>query len=171
MLGTLLATGAGITGASMHMVTHAFGKITLFFCAGAILVSTCKTRVSELAGIGRRMPWTMGAFAIASLAMIGLPPTAVFVSKWYLFTGAVDTGQLLAVSILLLSTLLTASYLLPVVYTAFFETPEEPGDKTYGEAPPAMLLALGVTTLGTLLLFFFPDSLLTLASQLTGTGT
>jgi len=171
VLGTLLATGAGITGASMHMVTHAFGKITLFFCAGAVLVSTCKTRVSEMAGIGRSMPWTMGAFAIASLAMIGLPPTAVFVSKWYLFTGAVDAGQLLAVSILLLSTLLTAGYLLPVVYTAFFETPGEPGGNTYREAPPAMLLALGVTTLGTLLLFFFPDSLLALASQLTGTGT
>ena len=171
VLGALLANAGGIMGGAMHMVTHAFGKITLFFCAGAILVSTCKTRVSELAGIGRSMPWTMGAFAIASLAMIGMPPTAVFVSKWYLLTGAVDAGQLLAVAVLLLSTLLTAGYLLPVVYTAFFETPEASGNDTHGEAPPAILLALGVTTLGTLALFFFPDVLLTLARLLAGPET
>jgi len=171
VLGALLANAAGIMGGAMHMASHAFGKITLFFCAGAILVSTCKTRVSELAGIGRSMPWTMGAFAIAALAMIGMPPTAVFVSKWYLLTGAVDAGQLLAVAVLLLSTLLTAGYLLPVVYTAFFEAPGDPGDGTHGEAPPAILLALGVTTLGTLALFFFPDVLLALARLLAGSET
>jgi multicomponent Na+:H+ antiporter subunit D len=168
VLGALLANAAGIMGAAMHIATHAFGKITLFFCAGAILVSTRKTRVSELAGLGRSMPWTMGAFAIASLAMIGLPPTAVFVSKWYIILGAVDAGQMLAVAVLLLSTLLTAGYLLPVVYTAFFEAPREPGSDTHGEAPPTILLALGVTTLGTLVLFSFPDIPLALARQLAG---
>ena len=168
VLGALLANAAGIMGAAMHIATHAFGKITLFFCAGAILVSTRKTRVSELAGLGRSMPWTMGAFAIASLAMIGLPPTAVFVSKWYIILGAVDAGQMLAVAVLLLSTLLTAGYLLPVVYTAFFEAPRDPGRDTHGEAPPTILLALGVTTLGTLVLFFFPDIPLALARQLAG---
>ncbi|MGB5340176.1 MAG: monovalent cation/H+ antiporter subunit D family protein [Gammaproteobacteria bacterium] len=168
VLGALLANAAGIMGSAMHIATHAFGKITLFFCAGAILVSTHKTRVSELAGIGRRMPWTMGAFAIASLAMIGMPPTAVFISKWYLLTGAVEADQMIAVGVLLLSTLLTAGYLLPVVYTAFFNTPGEAGNASQGEAPPAMLLALAVTTLGTLLLFCFPDFPLALARQLTG---
>jgi len=171
VLGALLANAAGILGATMHIATHAFGKITLFFCAGAILVSTRRTRISELAGIGRSMPWTMGAFAIAALAMIGMPPTAVFVSKWYILAGAVDAGQMLAVAVLLLSTLLTAGYLLPVVYTAFFETPGKPDNETHGEAPPAILLALGVTTLGTLVLFFFPDLLLAFANQLTGSGT
>ena len=111
------------------------------------------------------------AFAIAALAMIGMPPTAVFVSKWYILSGAVDAGQMLAVAVLLLSTLLTAGYLLPVVYTAFFETPGKPDNETHGEAPPAILLALGVTTLGTLMLFFFPDLLLAFANQLTGSGT
>jgi len=171
VLGTLLANAAGIMGSAMHIATHAFGKITLFFCAGAILVRTRKTLVSELAGIGRSMPWTMGAFAIASLAMIGMPPTAVFVSKWYIFLGVVDAGQLVALAALLLSTLLNAGYLLPVVYTAFFDAPGEAAGDTHGEAPPAILLALGMTTLGTLALFFFPDILLALASQLAGPGT
>ncbi len=164
ILGALLANAAGILGGAMHIATHAFGKITLFFCAGAILVSSRKTRVSELAGIGRSMPWTMGAFAIASLAMIGMPPTAVFISKWYLLFGAVDADQMIAVSALLLSTLLTAGYLLPVVYTAFFDR----ADETHSEAPPAILLALGVTTLGTLVLFFYPGIPLALARQLAG---
>jgi multicomponent Na+:H+ antiporter subunit D len=170
VLGALLANSAGIMGGAMHIATHAFGKITLFFCAGAILVSTRKTRVSELAGVGHSMPWTMGAFAIASLAMIGMPPTAVFVSKWYIILGAVDAGQMLAVIVLLLSTLLTAAYLLPVVYTAFFETSGELGCDKRGEAPPSILLALGVTTLGTLVLFFFPEIPLALAGQLAGSG-
>ena len=171
VLGALLANAESIMGSAMHIATHAFGKITLFFCAGAILVSTRLTRVSELAGIGRSMPWTMAAFAIASLAMIGIPPTAVFVSKWYLLLGALDAGQVIAVAVLLLSTLLSAGYLLPVVYTAFFDAPRKPDGPAYGEAPPTLLVAMGLTSLGTLVLFFYPDILLALAGRFAGTET
>ena len=103
VLGAVLASAWGTVGAAMHIVMHAFGKITLFFCAGAVLVAAHKTEVSELGGLGRRMPVTMGAFVVASLCIIGLPPLGGMWSKWYLATAAVDAGEWALLGVLLVS--------------------------------------------------------------------
>ena len=107
-------------GAALHITAHAFGKITLFFAAGSLYTAAHKTEIWQLDGVGRRMPWTMGAFAVGSLSMIGLPPTGGFVSKWYMLVGAFDARSVLAVSVLVVSTLLNAGYFVPIVYRAFF---------------------------------------------------
>ena len=90
VLGAMLGVVSGAVGGGLHIAMHAFGKITLFFCAGAIMVTAHKTRVSQLNGIGRRMPWTMGAFAVGAVSMIGAPPVARFISKAYLLLGSLD---------------------------------------------------------------------------------
>ncbi len=142
-------------GAMLHILGHAFGKITLFFAAGAIYTASHKTRVSELAGIGWRMPWTMGAFAIGAIAMIGLPPTAGFLGKWFILSGALSTGHWLAVAVILASTVLNAAYYLPILHAAFFR--DGAADDRHGEAPLPMVIALGATAAMTVLLFFFPS--------------
>jgi multicomponent Na+:H+ antiporter subunit D len=169
-LGAMLGVAAGAIGGGLHIAMHAFGKITLFFCAGAILVTAHKARISELDGIGRRMPWTMTAFTIGAISMIGAPPAAGFISKWYLFSGALQTGQLLAVTAIVLSTVLNAAYFMPIVYAAFFK--EESANhqhQAHGEAPLPIVLALGATALCTVLVFFFPDIPLSLMRQMVGT--
>jgi len=166
MAAALLAP-LSLIGAVMHIAAHAVGKITLFFAAGAIYTAAHKTEVSQLDGIGRRMPWTMGAFAIAALSMIGLPPAAGFISKWYMLSGAMDAQHWLAVSVIILSTLLNAGYFLPIVYRAFFVLPPaDPHGHPHGEAPLLMVVALTATAAGTVLLFFFPDVPLALARQM-----
>jgi multicomponent Na+:H+ antiporter subunit D len=157
-----------LIGAVMHIAAHAVGKITLFFAAGAIYTAAHKTEVSQLDGIGRRMPWTMGAFTIAALSMIGLPPAVGFISKWYMLSGAMEARQWLVVTVIALSTLLNAGYFLPIVYRAFFVAPSagNPGDPhhhPHGEAPLPMVLALTATAAATVLLFFMPDVPLALA--------
>ena len=101
VLGGALATSAGVVGGAMHIATHAFGKITLFFCAGAIYTAAHKRLVSELDGIGYRMPVTMGAFAVGALGLIGLPPFAALWSKWYLVAGAEDGSHIAVIAVLL----------------------------------------------------------------------
>ena len=159
-----------VAGALLHIVAHAFGKITLFFAAGSILVASHKTEISQMKGIGRKMPWTMTAFAIGALSMIGLPPTAGFVSKWYIIQGALQAEHYAALVIIIISTLLNAGYFLPIVYNAFFKAPEPSTDPhdDHGEAPFAAVLALTITAGGTILLFLFPDVPLALARQLVG---
>ena len=113
--------GAGtFEGSLLHIVNHGVAKITLFFCAGALHVHLHLDHVSELDGVGRKMPFTMGAFALASLGLAGLPPMGGFLSKWYLVLGAYEEGQLLAAAIMVFSGLFTAGYLFPVVFRAFF---------------------------------------------------
>ena len=172
VLAALLANAASVAGGSMHLAMHAFGKITLFFCAGAIMVASHKTEVSQLAGIGRRMPWTMAAFTIGAAVMIGLPPTAGFASKWYILLGAVEAEHMFAVAVIVISTLLNAGYFLPIVYMAFFRAPEDAADgpdaHPHGEAPLTVVLALTATAAGTVLLFFFPTLPLALSEQLIG---
>jgi len=163
---TALLVPLSLIGAVLHIAAHAVGKITLFFAAGAIYTAAHKTEVSELDGIGRRMPWTMGAFAIATLSMIGLPPAVGFVSKWYMLSGAMAAQHWLAVAVIVVSTLLNAGYFLPIVYRAFFVAPRDaPHDPAHGEAPLPMVLALGATSAATVLLFFLPDVPLALARQ------
>lgn len=119
VLGAALATSMGVIGGSMQIVMHAFGKITLFFCAGAIYTAAHKTEVSQLDGLGRAMPFTFGAFLIGALSIIGLPPLGGSWSKWYLLVGAADAEQWALMAVLLLSSLLNVAYLLPVPARGF----------------------------------------------------
>ena len=162
-------------GAALHIAAHAFGKITLFFAAGSIYTAAHKTEIHQLDGIGRRMPWTMGAFAVGALSMIGLPPAAGFISKWYMLLGAFNADQLVAVAVIVVSTLLNAAYFGPIVYMAFFR-PERaydgPGDHgehhhhEHGEAPLPIVIATIATATLTVLLFLFPDLPIALAEQM-----
>lgn len=166
MAAALLAP-LSLIGAVLHVAAHAVGKITLFFAAGAIYTAAHKTEVSELDGIGRRMPWTMGAFAIAALSMIGLPPAFGFISKWYMLSGAMAAEHWGAVAVIVVSTLLNAGYFLPILYRAFFVAPASGAhDHPHGEAPWPMVVALTATAAATVLLFFLPDIPLALARQL-----
>ncbi|MDU0353009.1 monovalent cation/H+ antiporter subunit D family protein [Paraglaciecola aquimarina] len=151
-------------GASLHMVAHAFGKITLFFAAGAIYVASKKTEIAQLRGIGRRMPWTMAAFTIGALSMIGVPPTAGFVSKWYILAGAFEANNLVVVFTIIGSTALNAAYFLPILYMAWFEREKE-GGKEHGEAPLLAVIALCLTALLTLGFFLFNGPVIELESQ------
>ena len=170
MAAALLAP-LSLIGAVLHIAAHAFGKITLFFAAGAIYTAAHKTEVSQLDGIGRRMPWTMGAFAIGALSMIGLPPAAGFVSKWYMLSGAMAAQHWVAVAVIVGSTLLNAGYFLPIVYRAFFVAPaHDAHDHPHGEAPLPMVIALTVTAAATVLLFFLPEVPLALARQMLAGG-
>ena len=165
VLGAVLANAAGIAGAAVHIATHAVGKITLFFCAGAILVATHKTRVSELDGLGRQMPITMGAFLVASLSIAGLPPMAGLWGKWYLAFGALDAGYGVLVGVLMLSTLLNIAYLLPIPIRAFFRV-DRSAPAGITEAPAACLIAIVVTATMCLVLFFYPAPILQLVAPL-----
>lgn len=158
-----------VVGAAMHIAVHAFGKITLFFAAGSIHTAAHKDYVSQLDGIGRRMPWTMGAFTIGALSMIGVPPTAGFLSKWFMLQGAWQAEMWGVMAVLAISTVLNAAYFLPIVYRAFFRPlPPDAAHHPHGEAPFPVVLALSLTAAGTLALFFFPDVPLTLARGLVG---
>ncbi len=152
-------------GAAIHIVAHAFGKITLFFAAGAIYVAAKKTEVWQLRGIGRRMPITMTAFTIGAISMIGVPPTAGFVSKWYIIAGAFEADNIVAVMTIIISTALNAAYFLPIVYMAWFEREKEPPAENHGEAPWPAVLALAITALLTLAFFFFNGPVLELERQ------
>jgi multicomponent Na+:H+ antiporter subunit D len=153
-----------IAGAALHIAAHAFGKITLFFAAGAIYTASGKTEVSQLDGIGRSMPWTMVAFGLASLSIIGLPPTAGMFSKWYMVAGAFETHHWFALAVIVASTLLNAGYFLPIVYRAFLKTPAAP--PAHGEAPWTMVAALGFSAAITVAMFFAGDLPLSLLSGL-----
>ena len=153
-------------GAAIHIVAHAFGKITLFFAAGAIYVASKKTELHQLRGIGRRMPWTMAAFTIGALSMIGVPPTGGFVSKWYILAGAFQADNYIALATIILSTTLNAAYFLPIVYMAWFRQENVTPPEDHGEAPFAAVLALSITALLTILFFFFNAPALELERQL-----
>ncbi|MDQ4106381.1 MAG: monovalent cation/H+ antiporter subunit D family protein [Actinomycetota bacterium] len=125
VLGAALLGFLDTVGGVAHLAHQGIMKVTLFFCAGVISETLGLHNVKEMGGVARRMPWTMVAFSLAALGMIGLPPMAGFVSKWFLGVGAVETGQSWAVAVLVASTLLNAAYFLPVIYTAYFKAPEE----------------------------------------------
>ena len=166
VLGALLASSLGIIGGTMHIATHAFGKITLFFCAGAIYAASGEIDISRMRGIGRRMPFTMAAFFMASLSSIGLPPFGGLWSKWYLALGTLDTDQYVLLAVLLISTLLNIAYLIPIPLRAFFCPPEDVPEGGMREAPALSVIALSVTALGCFVLFLFPGPLYRLAAML-----
>lgn len=137
VLGLTLLTGTGWTGGLFHIVNHAALKITLFFCAGALYVHARVERVRDLDGIGRRMPVTMSAFAIAAVGLVGLPPMGGFVSKWYLVLGSADAHQVVFTAVMVLGGVLTAGYLFPIVARAFLRAPPPSTSSTEGPAPAA----------------------------------
>ena len=164
ILGAALLTPTGILGGVAHITNHAVSKITLFLCAGSIYVTTHKTEVSQMSGLARRMPWTMAAFAVASLSLVGIPPASGFVSKWYLALGSVERGGGWPLGVLLASSLLTAAYLGPVVYKAYFEKAPDLAHDTSVEVP-WMVIPLVLTALASLLLGVYPDPVLALAGR------
>jgi multicomponent Na+:H+ antiporter subunit D len=167
VLGAMMANALGIIGGAMHIAMHGFGKITLFFCAGAIYVATHKTEVSEMRGLGRTMPVTMGAFLVASLSLVGLPPLGGLWSKWYLALGTLDAGEYALLGVLMVSSLLNAAYLIPIPVRAFFGTASNPGPESgLKEAPWPCVVALTLTALGCLVLFVFPGPLYRLLGAL-----
>ena len=183
VLGAMLASNIGAMGSTMHIVMHAFGKITLFFCAGAIIVFAHKTEISDMHGLGRKMPVTFFCFFVASLSIIGLPPLGGVWSKWYIALAAAETDQIIFIAVLMISSLLNIAYLMPVVLYGYFGK-EKPADThshgddhshhhappnhsmlkhlTFGrpgiaEAPIMCLAPIILTTIGCFGLFFYAD--------------
>ena len=167
VLAAMLGATSGVVAGSMHIAMHAFAKITLFFCAGAILVSAHKTQVSELNGIGRRMPITMLAFLLGALSIVGLPPLGGSWSKWLLLQATLDAHNMVLLVVLLLSSLLNMFYLVSIPLRAFFAAPaDEAYTKGVNEAPIPSLIAIMITTAGCFILFLMVNPLWNLAGKI-----
>jgi multicomponent Na+:H+ antiporter subunit D len=169
ILGVCLLTPHGITGGLIHIANHAFSKITLFFCAGSIYVATHKKNISEMSGLARSMPFTFGAFAVASLSMIGAPPVAGFVTKWELLLGTIESGSFGIILILLASTLLNVGYFAPVAYKAFFG--KRPAGEPYvgiKEAPLSMVIPLCTSSLISVIIGIYPNFFMNLVKAVIG---
>jgi formate hydrogenlyase subunit 3/multisubunit Na+/H+ antiporter MnhD subunit len=167
LFGVALLSPFGIKGAMIHIPFHAFMKITLFLCAGAIMVVTGKKAISQLAGIGRQMPITMAAFTVGAVGMCGAPPVAGFISKWYLCLGSVQSGHLIFLGVILVSSLLDVIYFFPIVKTAFFDRLPEPVEGARGTAIRIetsrplylfMVVPLALTALFSIVFCFFPGT-------------
>lgn len=171
ILGAVMLTSTAIIGGIAHITMHAFAKITLFFCAGSIYAVAHKTEISQLSGLAKKMPWTMTAFAIGSINMIGVPTVGGFVSKWNLMVGAMELNSIAILCVLLTSTLLNAAYFMPIVYKAFFEKEDEYSQHHHSDhhhdqdikENPFMAVPLFITALMTFVLGLFPDPILNLA--------
>ncbi len=158
VLGVALVSVDGFMGGIMHLANHATMKITLFFCAGAIYVNLHKTEISQLNGIGKAMPWTMGMFTIGALGLAGVPPINGFVSKWFLCLGALEADQLIIVGIFVVSGLLNAAYFFPIIHRAFLRKGDE-SLAQHGEAPLLMVVPICIVGVLSLLFGFFPNML------------
>ena len=152
-LGAALATSDSVIGGGMHIAMHAVGKITLFFCAGAIYVGAHKTDISDMRGLGRAMPFTFAAFLIAAISIIGLPPGGGAWSKWFLAVGAAESGKLALMAALMISSLLNIAYLIPIPIRAFM-TPAGQEPMKFREAPAMCVVPLCLTAIGSVALFF-----------------
>jgi len=157
LLGVSMLSVAGMTGAMVHIPIHAFLKITLFFVAGAIIVSTGKEYISEMKGIGRNMPVTALMFAAAAIGICGLPPLSGIISKIYLAVGAVEGGMPVLLLVLIASAVLNAAYFFPVIYTMMLErSDDEVSLVTVSEPPLIMLIPIILTVAISILIFFYP---------------
>ncbi len=184
VLGAMLANSWGVIGSGMHIAMHAFGKITLFFCAGVIMVATHKTEVSQLKGLGRKMPVTFAAFFIGTLSIVGLPPTGGAWSKWFLGLGALEAGQVGLVAVLMVSSLLSLAYLMEIPLKGFFGkrgkgTADADNAREHGAgdnhghgghhaAPKWSVAAIVVTAAACLALFVYPEPFYRLMTMVTG---
>ncbi len=142
VLGIAIAGPVAAVGGLVHLVHQGVMKITLFFCAGNLAETLGIHKVSEMNGVGRRMPWTMVAFTVAVFGMMGAPPLAGFISKWHLGLGALDVGQGWVIFILAGSSLLNAAYFLPILYAAWFKPPPDswPAERSFGRRETAWAL-------------------------------
>lgn len=152
ILGITILTPDALTGGVYHIMAHAMMKGTLLLCAGAILAKTGKRKIDDLAGIGWQMPFTMTCFSLAALTAVGLPPMNIFISKWHLGLGALDSGQPLLLVVLLISSMLNAAYYLPIAIAAFFgERNHDLHEKlSWDRLPLGMSLSIVVLTVGCL---------------------
>jgi multicomponent Na+:H+ antiporter subunit D len=194
VLAGALATSHSLVGGAMHIAMHAFGKITLFFCAGAIMVASHKTEISQMRGLGWKMPFTFAAFLIGALSVIGLPPLGGSWSKWYIALGAADADQLIFIAVLMISSLLNIAYLIPVFARGFFGPREEEeaqmadhhgdghgdghggghgdghgqpvGKGRIAEAPLFCVIPLWITAIGCIVLFVYADRLYNMLSPI-----
>ena len=171
ILGVALLTPSGIEGGLVHIANHAFAKITLFFCAGAIYVASHKKTISEMSGLGRTMPFTFAAFGIASLSMIGAPPVAGFVTKWKLLVGAMEmpSHSIGILLVLLASTLLNVGYFAPITYKAFFG--KRPAGEAYAgikEAPLTMVVPIMIAAIISVVIGIYPDFMMNFVKAVTG---
>ncbi len=169
ILGVALLTPHAINGGLIHIVNHAFSKITLFFVAGAVYVVTHKKNISEMSGLGRSMPLTFGAFAAASLSMIGAPPVAGFVTKWYLLVGSIEAHQLGILLVLIASTVLNVGYFAPVAYKAFFgKRPAGETETGIQEAPLSMLIPILIAATVSVIIGIWPNFMMQFVNMVTG---
>lgn len=168
LFGIALLSPFGIKGAMVHIPFHGFMKITLFLCAGAVMVVTGKKKISQMAGVGKQMPVTMMAFTIGAIGMCGAPPVSGFISKWFLGLGAVQSGYFVFLGVLLFSSLLDVVYFFPVVKTAFFDKPVQKVDggdmgalseKTQRPLYLFMIIPLALTAFFSVVFCFFPRTL------------
>ena len=169
-MGAMLATSMGVAGGSLQIAAHALGKMTLFMCAGAIYVAHQKSNISEMRGLGRRMPFTFAAFIIGAVSIIGLPPMAGAWPKFFLMWGAADAGQQLVLAVLILSSVMNIVYLLTPMVRGFTDplSPGLPTGKGLAEAPAFCLVPAWITAIGTIILFFYIQPLLNFLEPVTG---
>ena len=151
-LGTAIAGPIATVGGMVHLVHQGVMKITLFFCAGNLAQTLGIHKISEMNGAGRRMPLTMAAFTLTALGMIGLPPVAGFVSKWYIGTGAIEVGAWWVLIILAISSLLNALYFLPILHAVWFKTPTQIWPARLGALETRWMLLLPPVVTATLAL-------------------
>ena len=158
ILGAALLSTSAIKGGMLHMAYHGFMKITLFFVAGAIYVKTHKEDVSELDGLGRQMPLTLGSFAIGAMGVAGIPPVCGFISKWYLCLGSLEAKEIVFLFVFLTSALLDAAFFFPIVYSSFFKKPKGDVNPHFDEASMFMVIPLMATAIASLILGIFPNA-------------
>lgn len=165
LLGIVLLNKNAFVGALLHLINHAVIKITLFFVVGAIMYTTGKKNISEIMGIGRRMPTTMWCFTISAISLVGIPPTNGFVSKWFLAQGGLAAGRIIFPAALLLSAVLTALYLFPIVTAAFFTKGDYENTKIE-EPPRKMLVPIVILTIIVVVFGLFPNPLISFIEEI-----
>ncbi len=157
ILGAALLSPSAMKGGMLHIAYHGFMKITLFFVAGAIYVKTHKENVSELDGLGRQMPLTMGSFTMGAMGVTGIPPICGFISKWYLCLGSLEAKEIVFLFVFLTSAFLDAAFFFPIVYSSFFKKPKEDVNPHFDEASMFMVIPLMATAVISLILGIFPN--------------
>ena len=163
VVGVSLLSTSAVKGSIMHMMVHGFSKITLFFWAGAVYVALGKKYISQINGIAKKMPISMAIFTVGALSLIGIPPMAGFISKWFLMKGAVEADMLPIAFVYAGSSFLNACYFLPIIYLAYFKPLAEDLKPGFKEAPVMMLIPMLVTSFMVFVLFFFPQILTSFA--------
>lgn len=161
-LGLGLMNTKGLTGTLFYLFSHALIKSSLFLAAGAMIAATGKKNISDLAGVGRKMPITMGVFTIGILGLIGIPLFSGFVGKWYLLLGSLESGNILSAIVIIVGSVLCAAYLLPIIRIAYFEPAP---DKDLRDPALPQKIALIMLAAGVIILGILPGSILELASR------